>query len=571
MRYFTLVRYEIIVVGGGLSGLRAAIEAKVRGADVAILSGTYPMRSHSVAAQGGINASLGNSDPSDNIEKHAFDTVKGSDYLADQDSVIELCKDAINRVRELDAWGCPFSRYDDGRIAQRPFGGAEFPRTCFAADKTGHAITHTVYQQALRLGVVILNEKIALRLAVDEVGVRGLVALDLKSGRIEALQAKAIIIATGGAGRVYSRTTNAHQSTGYGIAMASWAGVPMEDMEFVQFHPTTLLGSNILITEAARGEGGLLYNASGERFMQRYAPEKMELAPRDIVARAIWREILEGRGFDGGYVNLDITHLGAQTIMEKLPQIQELALRMAGVDATKEPIPVQPGQHYTMGGIETDSVGRTRVPGLFAAGECACVSVHGANRLGGNSLLDCLVFGARAGYAAAGSLTGSQFGGEAALEKVSNHIDSLIKSLTKRGLEEGSVNHHHIRKELQNVMWEDVGIFRDGERLADGLSKVKLLKEKFYNKSGVSGEIGAFDLDLVDALMLSGMLDVSLAIVGGALLRRESRGSHYRLDYNKRDDEAWLKHTLAFHTNEGPRFEYKPVQLSRWVVKEREY
>ena len=398
-----------------------------------------------------------------------------------------------------------------------------------------------------------------------------MVALDLKSGQIESLQAKAVIIATGGAGRVYSRTTNAHQSTGYGIAMASWAGVPLEDMEFVQFHPTTLLGSNILITEAARGEGGLLYNASGERFMQRYAPEKMELAPRDIVARAIWREILEGRGFEGGYVNLDITHLGEQTIMEKLPQIQELVLRMAGVDATKEPIPVQPGQHYTMGGIETDSVGRTRLSGLFAAGECACVSIHGANRLGGNSLLDCLVFGARAGYAAAGSLKESQFGGEAAIEKASNHVDSLIKSLIKRGSEEGSVNHHHIRKELQSVMWEDAGIFRDGDRLTNGLSKIKLLKENFYSNSGVSGEHGAFNLDLVDALMLSGMLDVSLAIVGGALLRRESRGSHYRLDYNKRNDEEWLKHTLAFHTSEGPRFEYKPVQLSRWSVKEREY
>jgi len=281
MRNFTLDRHEVIVVGGGLAGLRAAIEAKNRGADVAILSETYPMRSHSVAAQGGINASLGNSDPSDRVEKHAFDTVKGSDYLADQDSIIELCSDAVVRVRELDAWGCPFSRFDDGRIAQRPFGGAEFPRTCYAADKTGHAITLTVYQQALRCGVVFLNEKVALRLAVDDGGIRGLVALDLKSGQVEGLLAKVVIIATGGAGRVYSRTTNAHQSTGYGIAMANWVGAPMEDMEFVQFHPTTLYGSNILITEAARGEGGLLYNALGERFMQKYAPEKMELAPRE--------------------------------------------------------------------------------------------------------------------------------------------------------------------------------------------------------------------------------------------------------------------------------------------------
>lgn len=564
-------KHDVIIIGGGLSGLRAAIEAKANGGEVAILSGTYPMRSHSVAAQGGINASLGNSDPSDSVEKHAFDTVKGSDYLADQDSVIELCKDAVTRVRELDTWGCPFSRYEDGRIAQRPFGGAEFPRTCYAADKTGHAITHTVYQQVLRLGITQLYEKVALRLAVDEAGVHGVVALDLKSGQLEGLQAKAVIIATGGAGRVYSRTTNAHQSTGYGIAMAYWAGVPMEDMEFIQFHPTTLLGSNILITEAARGEGGLLYNASGERFMKRYAPEKMELAPRDIVARAIWTEILEGRGFEGGYVNLDITHLGAKTIMDKLPQIQELALRMAGVDATKEPIPIQPGQHYTMGGIETDSVGCTRLPGLYAAGECACVSIHGANRLGGNSLLDCLVFGARAGSAATDYLRGKQYGGEAAIEKTLNEVDSLIKSLFKRGSEPGNVNHHHIRKELQTTMWDNVGIFRDEERLTEGLSRIRQLKEKFYSSSGVFGEHSVFNLDLVDAMMLTGMLDISLAITGGALIRQESRGSHYRVDYNKRDDQNWLKHTLALHTKEGPRFEYKPVQLGKWVVKEREY
>ncbi len=308
-------RHDVIVVGGGLAGLRAAVEAKLRGADVAVVSLLYPMRSHSVAAQGGINAALGNADPSDSVERHAFDTIKGADYLADQDAVLEYCQDAIERVLELDRWGVPFSRFEDGRIAQRPFGGAGFPRTCYAADKTGHAVMHTVFQQALRLGVTFYNERAVLRLARDEEGVRGLVAMNLQTGELETYEAKAVIMATGGAGRIYARTTNSHQSTGFGMALAYWVSAPLEDMEFIQFHPTTLYGTNILISEAARGEGGILLNAKGERFMERYAPKKMELAPRDIVARAIWTEVLEGRGFENEYVHLVISHLGADLIM----------------------------------------------------------------------------------------------------------------------------------------------------------------------------------------------------------------------------------------------------------------
>jgi len=438
------------------------VEAKRAGADVAVVSLLYPMRSHSVAAQGGINAALGNADPSDSWERHAFDTIKGADYLADQDAVEEYVKDAIERVLELDAWGCPFSRTEDGRIAQRPFGGAGFPRTCYAADKTGHAVMHTLFQQALRLGVTFYNERMAVRIAVDGGRAAGVVTLNLRTGELERYSAGAVIMATGGAGRIYARTTNSHHSTGFGMALAYWAGVPLKDMEFVQFHPTTLYGTNILISEAARGEGGILLNAEGERFMARYAPDRMELAPRDIVARAIWTEVLEGRGFENEYVHLVISHLGEERIMERLPQIWELALKFAGVDAREEPIPVQPAQHYTMGGIDTDKWAQTRLPGLLAAGECACVSVHGANRLGGNSLLECVVFGARAGAKAVeqASRSNSQHG--EALERAEREVDSKIEALLRRGREEGAVNPYGIRREMREVMWSKVGIFRDG-------------------------------------------------------------------------------------------------------------
>ncbi len=564
-------RHDVIVVGGGLAGLRAAVEAKLRGADVAVVSLLYPMRSHSVAAQGGINAALGNADPSDSVERHAFDTIKGADYLADQDAVLEYCQDAIERVLELDRWGVPFSRFEDGRIAQRPFGGAGFPRTCYAADKTGHAVMHTVFQQALRLGVTFYNERAVLRLARDEEGVRGLVAMNVQTGELEAYEAKAVIMATGGAGRIYARTTNSHHSTGFGMALAYWVGAPLEDMEFIQFHPTTLYGTNILISEAARGEGGILLNAEGERFMERYAPEKMELAPRDIVARAIWTEVLEGRGFENEYVHLVISHLGADLIMERLPQIWELALKFAGVDAREEPIPVQPGQHYTMGGIETDKHGRARIKGLYAAGECACVSVHGANRLGGNSLLECVVFGARAGASAAEDVERREFDGKEAVERALEEVEGRIKVLLERGREEGHSNPYRIRRDMQQAMWDYVGIFRDEERLRKGVETIRRLRKEYRESAGVPAPPGPFNQGLLDALIIEGMLDVALVVAEGALRRTESRGGHYRTDYPKRDDEKWLKHTLAFYTPDGPEFDYKPVVITKWQPTERRY
>ena len=563
--------HEILVVGGGLAGLRAAIEAKSRGRDVAVLGMLYPVRSHSVAAQGGINAALGNADPADNIERHAFDTVKGADFLADQDAVEVLCRDAPVRVLELDRWGCPFSRLPDGRLAQRPFGGAVFPRTCYAADHTGHAVMYTVYQQALRLGVDCYNERVALRLAVEGGGVRGVAALNVRTGELEAYAAGAVIMATGGSGRIYSRTTNSHHSMGYGMAMAYWAGVPLMDMEFVQFHPTTLYGTNILVTEGARGEGGHLVNSEGERFMDKYAPDKMELAPRDIVARSIQTEVLEGRGFEGEYVHLDITHLGEKAIMEGLPQIWDLALSFAGIDARKEPIPVQPGQHYTMGGIETDADGRTRVEGLYAAGECACVSVHGANRLGGNSLLDCVVFGARAGAAASQDAPHREPGRDAAIATAMKEAEGMIASL--HGKAEGGdyLNPYRLMDEMQATMWENTGVYRESEALSRGVSRVRALRNDYHSRAGVPEGSGTFNLSLIDSLMLEGMLDVALAIAEGALRRTESRGSHYRTDHRGRDDEVWLKHTLAFSSPEGPVFEYKPVNITRWPPEVREY
>ncbi len=563
--------HEILIVGGGLAGIRAAIEAKSLERDVAVLSMVYPVRSHSVAAQGGINAALGNADPSDNVERHAYDTVKGADFLADQDAVEVLCRDAPVRVLELDRWGCPFSRLPDGRIAQRPFGGAVFPRTCYAADHTGHAVMYTIYQQALRLGVEFYNERVALRLAVDGGGVKGVVALNIRTGELEAYQTGAVVMATGGSGRIYSRTTNSHHSMGYGMAMAYWAGAPLMDMEFVQFHPTTLYGTNILVTEGARGEGGYLLNSDGCRFMRKYAPDKMELAPRDIVARSIHTELLEGRGLEGEYIHLDITHLGEKAIMNDLPQIWDLALSFAGIDARKEPIPVQPGQHYTMGGIEADVDGRTRVEGLYAAGECACVSVHGANRLGGNSLLDCIVLGARAGVAASQDAPWREFSGDTAIAAALKEAEDTIASLHGKAEAGDFLNPYSIMDVMQMTMWENTGVYRESETLSRGVFGVQSLRNDFHSRAGVPTGSGIFDLSIIDALMLEGMLDVALTIVEGALRRTESRGSHYRTDYRERDDEGWLKHTLAFSSPEGPVFEYKPVNIIRWPPEVREY
>ncbi|MEK6622009.1 MAG: FAD-dependent oxidoreductase, partial [Planctomycetota bacterium] len=407
-----MIYHDAIVVGGGLAGLRAAIELNRNNVKVAIISRVHPTRSHSVAAQGGINAPLGNHPRggTDNWEKHALDTVKGSDYLADQDAVIRMTKDAARRVVEMEHWGCPFSRTTEGKIAQRPFGGAGFPRACYAADKTGHALLHTLYQQTIKLKhaserneMAIYEEWMVTDLVVEDGDCVGVIAMDMVTGRLEAFQAGVVIFATGGAGRIYGNSTNALINTGMGIALPYWAGIALKDMEFIQFHPTTILGKNILITEGCRGEGGYLLNNKGERFLANYDDSKkdMEIAPRDILARNIVREIMAGGGFDNTYVHLDLRHLGEKKIVERLPGIRAICIEFAGVDPITTPIPIQPGQHYTMGGIDCNTEGETTVKGFYVAGEAACVSVHGANRLGGNSLLDTIVFGAIAGGNAA--------------------------------------------------------------------------------------------------------------------------------------------------------------------------
>jgi succinate dehydrogenase / fumarate reductase flavoprotein subunit len=555
-------KHDVIVIGAGLSGLRAAIEAKNKGADVAVLTKLHPVRSHSDQAQGGINAALGEND---SWEKHAFDTVKGSDYLADQDAVEVMCKDAPRAIIELEHWGVLFSRTDDGRIAQRPFGGAGFPRTCYAADKTGHVLQHTMFEQAVKSGVQIYEEWFATFLVIEDNICRGVTAIEILTGQMHAIQAKAVVLAAGGAGQVYGRTTNSLTTTGECIAMAYRAGVPIEDMEFIQFHPTTLFGSNILVTEGARGEGGYLINAKGERFMQRYAPDKMELAPRDIVSRAIETEIKEGRGFKGGYVHLDLRHLGEEKINERLPTIRELAIYFAGVDPVKEPIPIQPAQHYTMGGVPTDIDGAAPAKGLFAAGECACVSVHGANRLGGNSLLDTVVFGRRAGAKAAEyakEMTEASFPSDA-VKREEEKIDQMLKG--KEGEKSAE-----LKRALGEVMVEKVGIFREKAKLESAAKDVQLLKRRFANVS-VEDSSRTFNTSLIEALESSFALDLAEVIVAGALARKESRGAHSRVDYPKRDDDKWLKHTLATFTPKGPKLSYKPVTITRFKPEARGY
>ncbi|MEZ5126207.1 MAG: FAD-binding protein [Thermoleophilia bacterium] len=568
--------HQLLVIGGGLAGLRAAVEAKAAGIDVAVLSQVHPARSHSGAAQGGINAALANHPEGhdDTPMRHAFDTVKGSDYLADQDAVVQMTADAPGVIFEMDHWGCPFSRFDDGRIAQRPFGGAGFPRTCYGADKTGHYLLHCLVERAYQRQITMYVEVFVTDLIVVDGVCRGVVAYDIVRGGFHAFTADAVIMATGGAGRVYGNSTNAIISTGGGAAIAYHAGVPLKDMEFIQFHPTGLLTSNILMSEGARGEGGYLVNGSGERFMARYAPKAMELAPRDITSRSIQTEILEGRGIDGkGYVYLDLRHLGAQKILERLPGIRDLAIHFEHVDPIDEPVPVVPSQHYTMGGIDTDVDGRTQLGGFYAAGECACVSVHGANRLGGNSLLETIVFGRRAGAAAAQDLLGREVGAS----------DDAVSTAARRDLAATEVrvanlavrgalgeDPYAVRAEMKATMKEHFGVFREASQMREGLVKLQALKERCADV-GLRHNGGIFNLDLLRTLELEGMVDVALAVAAGALRRTESRGSHARTDYPARDDDAWLKHTLAYADGADPRLEDKAVTLGTFEPQERTY
>jgi succinate dehydrogenase / fumarate reductase flavoprotein subunit len=569
-----MIHHDVIVVGGGLSGLRAAIEAKMNGIDVAVLSQVHPARSHSAAAQGGINAALGNHPDGhdDTWEKHAFDTTKGGDFLGDQDAIVQMAKDAIGCIFEMDHWGCPFSRFEDGRIAQRPFGGAGFPRCCYGADKTGHYLLHTLVEQCYKLQVKFYVEQYVTDLIVHEGLCQGVVAYDMIRGGFEAFTANAVLMATGGYGRIYSNSTNALINTGSGMSMAYRAGVPLKDMEFVQFHPTGLRSTNILMSEGARGEGAYLVNGLGERFMERYAPKFMELAPRDITARSIQTEINEGRGIDGGsYVYLDLRHLGAERILERLPGIRDLAIHFEGVDPIEAPVPIVPSQHYSMGGIDCDMNGATDMPGLYAAGECACVSVHGANRLGGNSLLETIVFGRRAGAEIGRYLAGltqkranarTAFAGVQAIEK---KMENLAEG-------SGTEDVYKLRTEMTTLMKEHFGLFRDEPTMKDGLRKLVDIKERVRNIGlRYTGDI--FNVDMIRTFEFEGMLDLALAVGLGAIARQESRGAHFRTDYNTRDDVNWLKHTLAFYQPDaaGPRLGWKSVSVGTFELEERKY
>jgi succinate dehydrogenase / fumarate reductase flavoprotein subunit len=558
--------WDAIIVGSGLAGLRAAIA--LSNLNVAVLSRVHPLRSHSLAAQGGINAALGNVPESadDSVERHTYDTVKGSDFLADQQAASTLCEQAPAIVYEMERWGTPFSRLSDGRIAQRPFGGGGYPRTCYAADRTGHQLLHTLYGQVRKRDITVFEEFVVLRLAQDGGRVHGVVGINVESGEIVELAARSVIFATGGYGRVFRDSTNALINTGSGIAIAYRAGVPIKDLEFVQFHPTTLFGTSILITEGARGEGAHLKNAKGERFMAEYAPETMELAPRDIVARAVTTEISEGQGFPGGYVELDLRHLGHDRIHKKLPGIWQIARDFARIDPCETPLPVLPGQHYSMGGIDVDTEGRSPVRGFFACGECACVSVHGANRLGGNSLLETLVFGKLTGEAVSRFIKDA---GEVPDPKVIARAKEQLTEEINR-LAQGTLRPALVRDRMRDVLTEKVGIFRNKQELLSARECIMKLMENAGQIKTESRDI-RFNGGLISALELPLMLELALIICEGALARTESRGSHYRTDYPARDDANWLKHTIVVRGAEGPALSYRDVDLSKYEPEERKY
>jgi len=544
--------------------MRAAIEAHDAGADVAIVSKLHPTRSHSGAAEGGINAALGNASD-DDPESHAFDTVKGSDYLGDQDAIQILCDEAPGDVYQLENWGAVFSRTEDGRIAQRPFGAAGAPRTAYAADITGHVLIQVLYEQLLKRDIAVYDEYFAWRLVEDGGRCRGVICWDLLNGGLKSVGAKAVILATGGAGRLYVGTTNAFSCTGDGMSMALRAGVALKDMEMMQFHPTTLAPTGVLITEGCRGEGAFLLNHDGERFLKRYAPNAMELASRDVISRAEQTEIDEGRGIDGN-VMLDLRHLGPERIIERLPGTRELSLVFLGIDPIYEPIPVRPGAHYHMGGVDTDVWGRTTLEGLYAAGEVACVSVHGANRLGGNALMETITYGKRAGRHAA----------EWALSAAAVEVPESAERDAERDLGEllGRTEGERpwsIRDELASTMHENFGVFRREEQMQRQGEIVAGLRER-YERVLVEDKGAVFNNDLTQALELEFMLELADCMVVCGLERKESRGAHARpYDYPDRDDERFMRHTLVTWEDGGPRLDWKPVTVTKWEPQERKY
>lgn len=575
--------FDAVVVGAGGAGLSAALELARRVGNthrIAVLSKLYPVRSHTGAAQGGIGAALGNVEE-DHWEWHAFDTVKGSDYLADQDAVEIMCKEAIECVYDLEHYGLPFSRLEDGRIAQRRFGGhtrnfGEGPvhRSCYAADRTGHMILQTMYQQCLKHDVKFFDEFHVVDLIVKEGRCAGVVAYEIATGQLHTFHAKAVLFATGGFGRIYKVTSNALALTGDGVAIAFRRGIPLEDMEFFQFHPTGIHRLGILITEGARGEGGILRNNDGERFMERYAPTIKDLAPRDMVSRSIYWEIRNGRGINGkDYVHLDLTHLGREIVETRLPDITDFVRTYLGIDPVKEPIPVTPTAHYAMGGIPTDVDGRvitdasnTPMPGFYAAGECACVSVHGANRLGTNSLLDILVFGRRAARHMAEYIQSADMPGlpQDPEQWARDTINNLLEG-------DGGERHGQVRADLQELMMENVSVFRTDETLKTALEGLAELKER-YRRVKVQDKGRRFNTDLLEAIELGNLVELAEVTAFAARQRTESRGAHYREDYPDRDDGNWLKHSLITRGEDGGLVsDFKPVVITRFQPQERKY
>jgi succinate dehydrogenase / fumarate reductase flavoprotein subunit len=558
-------KHDVLIVGAGCAGMRAAIEAHDAGADVALLSKIHPVRSHSGAAEGGINAALGNASE-DDPETHAFDTVKGSDYLGDQDAIEILCVEAPGDVYQLEHWGAVFSRTEDGRIAQRPFGAAGAPRTAYAADITGHVLVHVLYEQVMKRDILTYEEFFAWKLVMNDDRCQGVIAWDLLNGGLKSIGAKTVILTTGGAGRLYTGTTNAYACTGDGMSLALRVGVALKDMEMMQFHPTTLSPTGVLITEGTRGEGAYLLNSEGDRFLERYAPNAMELASRDVISRAEQTEIDEGRGVNGN-VLLDLRHLGAEKVLERLHGTRELSMTFAGVDPINEPIPVRPGAHYHMGGIDTDVWGQTTVEGLYAAGECACVSVHGANRLGGNALMETITYGKRVGrYAAEWALANTTVEVPPSVEADS---ERELKALLDRRDGERPWS---IRDELASTMHENFGVFRREDQMKRQGEIVDGLRER-YERIVVEDKGQVFNNDLTQALELGFLLDLAACMVPCGIERKESRGAHARpYDYPDRDDEHYLRHTLVTLDGDGrPQVDWRPVTITKWQPQERRY
>ncbi|BAZ03507.1 succinate dehydrogenase/fumarate reductase flavoprotein subunit [Calothrix sp. NIES-3974] len=575
-----MLEHDVIIVGGGLAGCRAAVEIARTNhqLNIAIVAKTHPIRSHSVAAQGGMAASLKNVDTEDSWEAHAFDTVKGSDYLADQDAVEILTREAPDVVIDLEHMGVLFSRLEDGRIAQRAFGGHSHNRTCYAADKTGHAILHELVNNLRKYGVKIYQEWYVMRLILEDGEAKGVVMYRLLDGEIQVVRAKAVMFATGGYGRVYNTTSNDYASTGDGLAMTALAGLPLQDMEFVQFHPTGLYPVGVLISEAVRGEGAYLINSAGERFMERYAPSRMELAPRDITSRAIAYEIRAGRGIHpdgsagGAFVHLDLRHMGKEKIMSRVPFCWEEAHRLVGVDAVTQPIPVRPTIHYCMGGIpvNTDcqvrSSDSTLVDGFFAAGETSCVSVHGANRLGSNSLLECVVYGKRAGASIARYVENRplpQINEQKYIQEAQQKIQALLDQV-------GQYRIQTLRQTFQDTMTEFCGVFRTAELMQQGLNKLRELQQQ-YSQIYLDDKGKDWNTEIIEALELENLMVVGQIILASAFQRRESRGAHFREDYPLRDDTNFLQHTLAYYSQEQVNIQYRPVCITMFEPQERKY